>query len=576
MAKEKTTTVPRLVGWSLRVKLFISLVVVIIFTSFMSTIPTLYTQVQTQRKDLEEYYRGQVEAGRYLLAHVLEKKDTTTARLFLEGLLDQFEVQQVRIIDKYQQFKYALYNPKIKPEPFDSILEDRFIFKDNVMHATLAVQIEKVSYGFIQIQATIFRLNNSIYNTILFNAIVIILILILSIGVASVIQGYITLPIVRLSHHAREIIRKGDFQAHIQKTTADEVGDLYDSINALTRRVHVQKQEITEANIKLKKINDDLSERNSELRAILNQLKEQEALIRQKNAELNHANEELHATLDQVNEQKEIIEKQHHAITESVNYALGIQQAMLPIESLLSQLPEHFIYFRPRDVVSGDFYWVSEEHPLGENGNTGIVITVSDCTGHGIPGAFMSVLGCSLLHQVVNVENIFDPGEIFMRLDKAIQINLRQTLQGRKRYDGMDSTLILLERDKTTRQFVRCLVSGANNPLYHVRNGKLDELPVNKYPVGGGQHKDKIFKTHELSILPGDTLYLFTDGFPDQFGGNKGRKFGYPALKKLILGMQPLPLKLQCTQLWNTMDSWVIGAGKRGQMDDQCIMGIRI
>jgi serine phosphatase RsbU (regulator of sigma subunit) len=259
---------------------------------------------------------------------------------------------------------------------------------------------------------------------------------------------------------------------------------------------------------------------------------------------------------------KFIIEQKNKDITDSINYAKRIQSGLLPSATALRQcLREHFTLFMPKDIVSGDFYWASEYRGRA-------VFTVADCTGHGIPGAFMSVLGATLLNECIMLKNIEQPSQILGYLNDKLPMNLRSADGGHLR-DGMDMAVCMLDFNTRKLHF-----AGANNPCYIVRNGAIIELTANKQPISAGtDFEKKPFTDHDVDLLAGDVIYLSSDGFADQFGGDRDKKFGYKRFRDLLCRLSIEDTEKQQQLLASTFAEW---KGKSEQVDDVCIIGVRI
>jgi len=256
--------------------------------------------------------------------------------------------------------------------------------------------------------------------------------------------------------------------------------------------------------------------------------------------------------------QKKIIQEQQKDITDSIRYAENIQKSLLPtIESLKEVFMDGFVLFQPKDIVSGDFYWMQHI-----NGN--VYFAVCDCTGHGVPGAFMSMIGSSLLDEAVIEKGITRPNEIFYEVRKGFINALKQT--GETQKDGMDAVLC------SWNQNGKLEYSLAYNPFFLIRNGKLIETKADKQPVGFHTGEQKPFTHHEHKLEKGDTVYLFSDGYPDQFGGKKNKKFMMKKFKKLLLSVQDKTMNEQKTILETTMAEW---KGNTEQVDDILVMGLR-
>lgn len=257
--------------------------------------------------------------------------------------------------------------------------------------------------------------------------------------------------------------------------------------------------------------------------------------------------------------QKKVVEEKNKEITDSITYAKRIQQAILPPQDFVNEfLPENFILYKPKDLVAGDFYWM-------EVVDDNIFIAAADSTGHGVPGALVSVVCSNALNRAVKEFNLSDTGKI---LDKTRELVLDTFAKSSEQVkDGMDISLLCI--DKKNKQ---AFWSGANNPLWRISSNNLSEIKADKQPIGKTD-QPKPFTTHALQISSGDVFYLFTDGFADQFGGEKGKKFKYQQLKDLLLSINNTALNKQEAALSKAFDDW---KGKLEQVDDVCIIGIRI
>ncbi len=297
---------------------------------------------------------------------------------------------------------------------------------------------------------------------------------------------------------------------------------------------------------------------------------------------LSQKNKIITSSNEQILLQKLEIEEQHKEITDSINYAQRIQSALLVGDEEWAKIsPQLFILFRPKDVVSGDFYWAYHD----EENNTSIW-AVGDCTGHGVPGAFMSMLGIGFLNEIV-IENGNRKGsEILNQLREKIIRALEQKNTDQQQKDGMDLALCVLDHQANTLEF-----TGANNPLWVIRNGQVEETDnikvettennsmsllefrANKMPVGLYAEQMKSFNSQRIHLQSGDTIVAFTDGFADQFGGPKGKKYKYRPFKHLLMKLQTSPLSDQASKLSSELDSWM---GGLEQVDDVCVIGVRV
>ena len=270
--------------------------------------------------------------------------------------------------------------------------------------------------------------------------------------------------------------------------------------------------------------------------------------------------------LGETNDKQQELTKE---ITDSILYAKSIQKAILPSIDFLNQdIADHFLVFKPRDIVSGDFYWATKQ-------NNKLIFAAADCTGHGVPGAFMSMLGITFLNEIVNKEHITSPNEILNELRSQIINSLQQKGIVGEQKDGMDISLCSLDLETMQLSF-----SGANNPLYIIRNGELLEFKGDKMPIAIYVIMDK-FSHKVIDVQKGDIIYMFSDGFADQFGGVKGKKFKYKPFKKLLLENSHLPMKEQQQIVEKTLQEWVsykdpITHKPYEQLDDIVILSVKI
>lgn len=258
------------------------------------------------------------------------------------------------------------------------------------------------------------------------------------------------------------------------------------------------------------------------------------------------------------------IEAKNNDITASIRYAKRIQTSVLPEAGEMERLfPESFVLYKPKDIVSGDFYWVA----TSSDENNFNIIAVADCTGHGVPGAFMSLIGSNYLEQTAKNPAINDCTAALDYLDRSIQQYLKQHESGESK-DGMDIALCAF--NKNTNQL---LFAGALRPLLLVQNGVMREIPGSRFSIGGAYTAQKYFESHTIQLQPGDIFYMFTDGYADQFGGPEGKKFKSQRLKELLFRIHNQPMDQQQKELETVYENW---RGNLEQIDDVCIVGVRI
>jgi two-component system, sensor histidine kinase LadS len=293
-------------------------------------------------------------------------------------------------------------------------------------------------------------------------------------------------------------------------------------------------------------------------RRIIDQLKENAALKDKVNRELE---DKVQERTFEIQAQKEHIEKQNKEIKYSFDYAKKIQNTVLPGDEVFETLfSEHFILFKPRDIVSGDFYWISQSDHR-------IVLTAADCTGHGVPGSLMSMLGITMLHEIVNEKGVMNSDAILNQLRLSIARTLKQEGRIGEQKDGIDMALVIYDTKSRVLEF-----SGANNPIYIVRDGEMLEYKGNNMPVAFYE-KMSDFTRYRIEMNRGDRLYMFTDGFPDQFGGPQGKKFKYRPFKDLLLEVHDRPMDEQHRILSLIFEEW---KGDLNQIDDVLVIGLRL
>ena len=280
---------------------------------------------------------------------------------------------------------------------------------------------------------------------------------------------------------------------------------------------------------------------------------------------------------DKINRQNNIIEEKNREIVDSINYAKRIQDAILPSNLIKNELPDSFVYFRPKDIVSGDFYWLKKVDGI-------LLVAAVDCTGHGVPGGFVSMVGHSGLNRAVSEYRLKQPAAILDKLSELVTDTFDDgTKKGVK--DGMDVAICSIDKNNLILNY-----SGANNPLYLIRksdkpilsvDGKpiatkaldnLSEIKGNRRPVGFSDSKTD-FTNHQIQLEKEDRVYIFTDGFPDQFGGQKGKKLMYKPFKQMLLSMETTPMDKQSDLLNTEFETW---CGQLEQIDDICIIGFQV
>jgi serine phosphatase RsbU (regulator of sigma subunit) len=291
------------------------------------------------------------------------------------------------------------------------------------------------------------------------------------------------------------------------------------------------------------------------------QKKKTNRILLSNNTEIELQKAEIELQNEKLLDQKIRIEASHRQITDSITYAKRIQKALLRVEKPIEEaFSEYFILYKPRDIVSGDFYWIGRIR--GE-----IVIAAADCTGHGVPGAFMSMLGISLLNELIMNEGMNNPGDILNSLRQRLKMYLKQTGKIDESKDGMDMALIVINPNTFEVKY-----AGANNPIYIIRDRLLTEYKAIKNPIGIYLNEQD-FRSETIQLQKGDRIYMFSDGYIDQFGGENGYKLKSGKFKELLLALHTKPMDEQKQMLDKAFNAW---RGKYDQVDDILILGIKL
>jgi serine phosphatase RsbU (regulator of sigma subunit) len=287
--------------------------------------------------------------------------------------------------------------------------------------------------------------------------------------------------------------------------------------------------------------------------------KEANIRLEEKNRTISLQKDEIEKQKDLAEAQRDQIAYQKKHITDSIMYAKRIQTALIPSLELFSDKLEHFVLYKPLAIVSGDFYWVSSQ------GNLQVIIS-ADCTGHGVPGAFMSMLGVTMLNEIVNGKHVLMPDQIIENLRQGIIKALNQVAEEESIKDGMDIAVCVVDFKENILWY-----AGANNPLYLVRGGELIHYRADKMPVAI-HYKMTPFTLHKIDLLKGDAFYIFSDGYSDQFGGPKQKKFMSMQLKETLVAMAGKPMLYQGERLNEIFEEW---RGDSSQVDDVTLIGVR-
>jgi serine phosphatase RsbU (regulator of sigma subunit) len=349
------------------------------------------------------------------------------------------------------------------------------------------------------------------------------------------------------------------------RVITDPLKKLVSNVNRITAG-HLNERADVVGNNEITSLSEQFNAMIAELESYYNELEQK---VRDRTAEVVAQKEEIEAQRDTLQEQRnmlaeinESLKKAYKEIEDSIHYASKIQNAILPPQEYLKRvIPNAYFFYKPRDIVSGDFYWVAVKDDK-------IIVSAVDCTGHGVPGAFMSIVGNNQLNYALNIENATQPSEILRILDEGVTSTLRQTGE-QSIQDGMDMAMVTIHKKTKLIQY-----SGAFNPLLLVRNGELIKYKADRIPIGGHiLETDKNYTNTEFTYQEGDMVYMYSDGFADQFGGTKGGKYMTGKFVKFLHSIADQPIEEQYISLENELKRWM---GDEAQVDDILVVGIRL
>ncbi len=343
----------------------------------------------------------------------------------------------------------------------------------------------------------------------------------------------------------------------------DEIGEMGNALNELIQSMHHTTDFANETGAgNFNATYKPLSEYDSLGHALLKMregLAENERILEQKVIERTEEVVRQKSEIENKNEELEILYKQ---VTDSIHYAKRIQEAILPPNHTIAELlPNSFVLYKPKDIVSGDFYWVEKK-------NNFTYFAAVDCTGHGVPGAFMSLVGHNILKDIIKNTTEITPSEILDKLRDGVVSTLRVSDSGKQAKDGMDMTLCAINYDTLELQY-----AAAFNPLYIVRGGELILHPANKFPIGLFIGEKTNFDNYTIQLQKGDQIYIFSDGYADQFGGPKGKKFMIGNFRKLLTLIASMPIADQKEKLDEVLLTW---QGEQEQVDDVLVIGVKV
>jgi len=371
----------------------------------------------------------------------------------------------------------------------------------------------------------------------------------------------ITKPVQRLKVILLEL-GKGVFPKREMRPGNDEIGEMATAMNSLVKGLKETTQfahEVGQSNFNYSY--QPLSEEDMLGQALLkmkDELAETERILEQK---VKERTEEVVKQKDEIDSQRSKLEELYTDVTASIRYAKRLQDSILPPEKIIKKyFPSSFVLFKPKDIVSGDFYWIGKA-------KNEVMFAAVDCTGHGVPGAFMSLVGANGLNSAGKEHKLSDPGLILDDLNKYASETLNKSNDDSVR-DGMDITLCSLNKKEMKLKF-----AGAYNPLYLIRDNELEIIKTSKFAIGSFKPGENNFETFEIDVQKGDKIYIFSDGYADQFGGPRGKKFMYRQFKETLLSTINESMEDQKQLLDKKIESW---RGDHEQVDDIVIFGVEV
>lgn len=383
---------------------------------------------------------------------------------------------------------------------------------------------------------------------------------------AIIIAMFTTNTIVKPVNNLREVLLslgKGIFPKQEIEIRNDEVGDMstavVDLVDGMKKTTHFAK-EVGQSNFNspYRPLSDE-DVLGHALLKMRDELAETERILEQK---VKERTEEVVRQRDENERQRLKLEDLYKAVTASIRYAKRLQNSILPPKEVIQTIcPESFVLYKPKDIVSGDFYWFEKSSHLN-------FFAAVDCTGHGVPGAFMSLVGANGLNTSIREHNKTEPSEILDHLNTFVSLSLNKSREENQIRDGMDISICSIDYETLELKY-----AGANNPLYIIRDNEFIIIKADKFAIGSFEPDSKKYHQHTVQLQKNDIIYLFSDGYADQFGGDRGKKFLYNRFREHLLAVHNKPMPEQHAYLEKTMYDW---QGTFEQVDDILVIGVRI
>ncbi len=372
--------------------------------------------------------------------------------------------------------------------------------------------------------------------------------------------------------YSRKLLKEKQKLEQIVLERTSEIREKNAELEQQKEEIQTIADNLIETNAQLAEKNEEINQQKEEIQTIADNLQELNETLLQKNEEINQQNEEIKTIADTLSTANKEISNQNLKILASIKYAQRIQEALLPVKANIDKfLPNNFIFYKPKDIVSGDFYWFKNIYFEGDRLN---LIVVGDCTGHGVPGALMSMLGISFLNEIVKHEDVKTPSQVLDRLRDYVKKTLKQTGKEKEAKDGMDMAFCVISSKSLKLSF-----AGANLPLYIVsKNKELTIIKGDRMPIGIHINEKENFTNNEFQLSQNDCIYMATDGYIDQPCGNAGRKFLSNGFQQLLLSISEKNIDEQKIIMQNTFENWLQGDKTKEykQIDDVTVLAIKI
>jgi serine phosphatase RsbU (regulator of sigma subunit) len=513
----------------------------------------VYLQNSTDdKKNLQELHKTKYPALKKSINEFLVLLNKKADKDSMESIFMKFEAllqEEQKIMKGLVTFE-DYENPKKKFSAEDLVESEVLPRTDDIMHS-LQATISRNRDEAVQIRNELIASFNKL---LVISLAVSIGLFLLTLMAAAFISSAIRKPVQMMRNIVLQL-GKGELPEEQIPVTQNVIGEMAESVNRLSEsfgKTSIFATEIGKGNLSIG------YERLGEKDMLGNALIKMRDSLRVYSEEME---EKVRGRTQEVMEKNQKLELAYREIRDSIHYARRIQEALLPADKVIHQVfGDAFIFYRPKDIVCGDFYWFASK---GDE----VIMAAIDCTGHGVPGALMTVIGNSILHQIVNFSNITDPAKILNQLDRKL-LEIMRHHGGAITNDGMDVSICRYRISKKELTF-----AGAKRPLYMFKSGELIEIKGNKFPIGSFQYdSEKLFTEHRLNVKDGDTIYMFSDGYQDQFGGPGGKKFMIGQFRDMLQEINTLPMKEQFLRVEKRMQQW---QGSMEQTDDVLLMGVR-